>query len=211
MSTPDALLDQLHSKLAADPRIAAGWLGGSYGRGDADRYSDLDVHLLLAADSGSFRDQSEGWLHALRPLVLYKLLFDGRMINALTADGVRLDLWLYDEAPPVDRVKVRVLFDRDGLLQNPPPVNAPAGDDDKTRAVLRGQIEEFWRCIALLPTVIGRAEWLVAWRGLAVEYDLVLDILLRGNRIVREAGAKKLNQYLPPAQRGQLEAVLNLQ
>lgn len=216
MSTPDAFLEPLHRRLAADKRVAAAWLSGSYGRGDADRYSDIDLNLLLAEGGDSFRGEIEAFLNALRPLVLYSLLFDGRMVNALTVDGVRLDVWFHDRPAPLDRSRTRLLFDRHGLvasLPSPPPAPSAAdpGATAKTAAELRRQIEEFWRCIALLPAVIGRGEWIVAWRGLAVEFDLVQDILLRGYGIVRDGGAKKLNQFLPPALREELEAALKLQ
>lgn len=212
MSNTDAFLAQLHDQLEADSRIEAAWLGGSYGRGEADRYSDVDLHLLLAAGGGGFREGMEAWLNSLRPLVLYKLLFEGRMVNALTADGVRLDVWMYDQAPGIDRAQTRLLFDRRGQVQNQPaPAAKAAADDAATAAALRGQIEEFWRCIALTPTVIGRGERLVSWRGLAVEFDLVLDILLRGHAIVRDVGPKRLNGLLPPALREELEAAFSLQ
>ncbi len=215
MSTTDAFLEQLHRRLAADARVEAAWLSGSFGRGDADRYSDIDLNLLLAAEGASFRRDIQGWLAALRPLVLYTLLFDGRMVNALTVDGVRLDIWLHEQPIALERSKTRLLFDRHDRIgsqaeQAPASAAAAPGDAAKTAAELRRQIEEFWRCIALLPAVIGREEWIVAWRGLAVEFDLVQEMLLRGYRIVRDGGAKKLNQFLPPPLREELEAALNL-
>ena len=74
MSTTDAFLEQLHRRLAANARVEAAWLSGSFGRGDADRYSDIDLNLLLAEGGDSFRRDIEAFLHALRPLVLYTLL-----------------------------------------------------------------------------------------------------------------------------------------
>lgn len=211
-TSTNTLLEQLHHKLASDARVRAAWLAGSYGRGDADRYSDLDLHLLLAEGDAGFREAIEGWLNGVRPLVLYKLLFDGRMVNALTVDGVRLDVWLHDQPPSgLDGSKIRLLFDRAGQLQMEQTPAAGALDDAATAAALRSQIEEFWRCIALTPTVIGREEWLVSWRGLAVEFDLVTDILLRGNRVVRDVGVKKLNSILPPPLRAEIEAALSFQ
>ena len=82
-------LADLQAKLENDARVLAAWLEGSFGRGSADRYSDIDLHLLLR-EAGAFHSDARAWLEVLRPLVLYKLLFDGRMINALTdADLVK--------------------------------------------------------------------------------------------------------------------------
>ncbi|MEI2776454.1 MAG: nucleotidyltransferase domain-containing protein [Tetrasphaera sp.] len=44
----------LQAQLAADPQVRAAWLAGSFGRGIADRYSDIDLHLLLR-DVAAFR------------------------------------------------------------------------------------------------------------------------------------------------------------
>lgn len=44
----DALLDRITQTLADDRRICAAWLSGSFGRGEADAWSDLDLHLAVA-------------------------------------------------------------------------------------------------------------------------------------------------------------------
>ena len=91
-------LEQLTAMLRTDPHIRAAWLAGSLGRGDADRYSDIDLHVLLVeADLAAFQAGVEEWLGARRPLALCKLIFGGKMLNALSADGVRIDLWLNAE------------------------------------------------------------------------------------------------------------------
>ncbi len=86
MQMQASFLADLRDRLGGDAQIRAAWLAGSFGRGNADRYSDIDLHLLLA-DVEAFRSGAREWLASLRPLVLYKLLFEGQMINALTDDG----------------------------------------------------------------------------------------------------------------------------
>jgi predicted nucleotidyltransferase len=81
-------IDAVIAKMEADPRIKAAWLEGSFGRGTPDRYSDLDFHFLLEErELPAFRADIESWLSTIRPLVLCTLLFEGRMVNALTCDG----------------------------------------------------------------------------------------------------------------------------
>jgi hypothetical protein len=210
MSAPDAYLAQLQTALAAAPMVSAAWLGGSYGRGAADRWSDIDLHLLLADEGEGFRAACESWLQAIRPLVLYKLLFEGRMVNAMTVDGVRLDVWLYEAPPVLNALATHVLFDHDGRLQFEPPAPPARGAQPDTAAALRGLMEEFWRCISLLPTVAGRQEYIVAFQGLNVELNLLLEILQRGHEVVREAGVKRLNDSLPGTTRAEIEAALAL-
>lgn len=211
MQMQHEFLADLQQKLAADPQIEAAWLAGSFGRGNADRYSDIDLHLLVN-DASGFRAGARAWLEALRPLVLYKVIFDGQMINALTAAGLRIDLWLHASAPAhaLDPASHRVLIDRAGALRLEAPAPAPP-DPAQLSATLLAQIEEFWRCIALLPTVIGRRELLVAFTGLNVELTLATDLLLAGYGRTRERGVKVLNAYLGDERRAELEAALQLQ
>lgn len=190
--------------------VEAAWLAGSYGRGTADRWSDIDLHVLLSGDDGSLRTGIAARLGGVRPLVLFQWLFDGRMVNALTVDGVRLDVWFHVEPPVLDPQATTVLFDHGGRLVLERPA-APAGvSAAETAAALRRQIEEFWRCIAMLPAVIGRREYIVSFQGLNVELNLLLDILLRGSSVVRDTGVKRLNRYLPESLRTEIEAALAL-
>lgn len=202
-------LADLASRLVADPNIRAAWLAGSFGCNRADRYSDIDLHLLLS-DVEAFRRHARTWLERLRPLVLYKLLFDGQMINALTDAGLRIDIWLHSAPPVLDSNKVKVLLDRDAALRLETH-EATAPDSAQVAASLLAQIEEFWRCIALLPAVIGRRELLVSFTGLNVELGLVADILMTGYGRLRDRGVKVLNAYLGDDRRAELEAALNLQ
>ena len=209
MQMQHEFLGDVQEKLAGDPQVRAAWLTGSFGRGVADRYSDIDLHLHLH-DVAAFRAGARTWLEALRPLVLYKLLFDGQMINALTVEGLRIDIWLHTDPPTLDPAKVKVLLDRDGALQlASSPETAP--DSAQVAANLLAQIEEFWRCIALTPTVIGRRELLVAFTGLNVELALVADILMTGYGRPRDRGVKVLNTFLGDDRRAELEAALDLQ
>lgn len=201
-------LADLRRRLDSDAQVRAAWLAGSFGRGNADRYSDIDMHLLLA-DVDAFRGGARAWLESLRPLVLYKLLFDGQMVNALTDEGLRIDIWLHADAPALDPAAVDVLLDRDGVLRLDAPPPAPS-DPAQVAGWLLAQTEEFWRCVSLLPTVIGRDELLVSFMGLYVEVGIVTDILMAGYGVQRERGVKVLNPYLGDERRAELEAALQL-
>ena len=204
-------LEMLLIRAGSTPGIHAVWLEGSFGRGDADRYSDLDIHLLVAGERwADFQRSAAQWLAAVAPLALCTPMFDGRMLNALTDDGLRVDLWLHDgEGISLEPAKVQVVLDVAGCvtLDKPPARTDPAAE----AAHLERQIKEFWRCISLLPSVIGRDELVVAMMGLGVEISLLTDILIRGYGGERDAGVKKLNGYLPAGTRSALEDALALQ
>jgi predicted nucleotidyltransferase len=44
----DRLLARVTDVLETDARVTAAWLSGSYGRGEADEWSDLDLHVAVA-------------------------------------------------------------------------------------------------------------------------------------------------------------------
>lgn len=200
----------LKTKLAADERIKAAWLEGSFGRGNADRYSDLDIHVLLAeAVLPDFKAQVEAWLTEIQPMVLFNLLFDGKMVNALTQDGLRLDMWLHgSETMAVDPAKALVLHTTPGSLTFDKTV--PPQDPSAIARGLERVIKEFWRCISLTPAVTGRAELIIGVMGLGVEINLLTELLLTGYGIVRDTGVKNLNRFLPDDARQAIEAALTL-
>lgn len=203
-----AFLSALTAVVKQDSRLHAAWLEGSLGRGNADRFSDVDLHVLVPeTELTAFRAQAEVWLGQLRPLVLFNTLFGGQMINAITVNGLRLDLWVHGgEQVEVDPGAVQVLFEHPGTLtaKSPPvPPNAEA-----TAQRLLGLIREFWRCVTLLPAVLGRRERLVALQGLTVELGLVTELLVTASGAVRDRGVKHLNPFLPEHLRGELEALI---
>ncbi|MCB9161085.1 MAG: nucleotidyltransferase domain-containing protein [Caldilineaceae bacterium] len=210
MEMQQRFIDDVTRAVETDARVLAAWLEGSYGRGDADRFSDVDLHLLLApATADDFRAGAEEWLGALRPLVLYRLMFDGAMINALDEEGLRLDIWLHvGEQAAIEPARAQVLFARGDVLHDKPPAAPP--DPAALAAQLDGQIREFWRCIALVPVVAGREEHLVGFMGLNVEQGILVNVLLDGYGIARDAGVKKLNPFLPAELRNALEAALTM-
>jgi len=203
-------LEALQVALEQHPLVRAAWVEGSLGRGNADRYSDVDLHVLVSeADLPAFKAEAEGWLNRVCPLVLFNLLFGGHMINALTQDGIRLDVWPHaGQTERLDPSKARVIYEVPGSstqdLSTPTPDQAVLG-----RQAL-AQTREFWRCITLLPAVVGRGEHLVAFSGLAVELNLVAELLMVGLGMVRDRGVKNLNDYLPPEAREWLEKTVTL-
>lgn len=48
METRTALLARITTVLQDDPRFIAAWLAGSFGRGEQQWYSDLDIHVVVA-------------------------------------------------------------------------------------------------------------------------------------------------------------------
>jgi hypothetical protein len=209
-TTQRAYLTHLTTKVQSDARLTAAWVEGSFGRGNPDRYSDLDIHLLLQPhDLPSFRDEVEVWLASIRPVPLCTLMFEGRMVNALTDHGLRLDLWLHTgDTIRLNRQKAVLLVDK-AQHTSYEEVTHPA-DTNAAIQTLEQQTKEFWRCISLLPSVVGRDEFIVGFGGLAVEVNILTTLLLTGYAIQRDRGVKTLNQFLPETPRAEIEAAVAL-
>lgn len=204
-------IESLTTAATADPRIRATWLAGSYGKGIADRWSDVDAHLLIdPAQSDDFRAGVREWLEALRPLVLYRLLFGGEMVNAMTSDGLRLDVWLHSGASAeVTDGHTRVLYEAEGALRwQPNPGNQLT--QPEAAAELERAIPEFWRCVAMLPVPLGRDEKLIGAAGNFLILLLLTDVFSVQSGIRKDRGVKALNGFLPPVLRRLAEDATSL-
>lgn len=200
-------LGKMQTALENDERIQAAWLTGSIGRGNADRYSDIDINLWVdESQLDAFHKETQQWLNALSPLVLFRWMFGDRMANALTANGIRIDLWLHTTAPTLEESRVKVLLDRKNALQF--RTTAPTPDSNAIKDRLLDQIREFWRCISLTPAVVGRGERLVGQFGLGIEVTILTDVIIAGYGIPRDSGVKRLNPFLPDELRQRIEAAL---
>lgn len=209
----ESIIHELERVLEQDHRVKAAWLKGSFGRvADADRHSDIDLHVWLAPeDAAIFRQELEAWLASLRPVLLYHELFGGRMVVSLLqgddAQVVALDVFVEtaDEMQIVEG-KTRVLLDRDGqLVQNPYvlPDNASLQHD------LDIEVRYFWRLFAMLPS-IERKELIPAVLRLSQEVEQVVKVCTLGRGRPRDVGEKRVNELLSPDERLELESVLVL-
>jgi len=204
---PREALERLPSLLLQDPRITSAWLEGSFGRGEEDRYSDIDLHVH-SSEISSLLDFAQELLAKISKPVLLKELFAGKLAYSLLESGVRVDIVLHAELPEtLPSRSCRVLVDTTGRLEKiikEAPVPPPTKDE------LRGKLLEFWRCIAMLPVVLGRGENIVAVQGLVMEAAGAAELLALGHSGTRVAGMKRLNSYLPPGAQKKLEEALTL-
>ncbi|MBW3625907.1 MAG: aminoglycoside 6-adenylyltransferase [Armatimonadetes bacterium] len=202
-------LNRLVDALRSDKRIEAIWLEGSLARGDADPYSDVDLHAYVP-----FRPEERDGIAQLRAdlpdllssagRVAYLRALDGRITTGMMADGKRFDVALETEEDlKRPRPAVKILYDRTHDLYSRLRMaeGPPSGLEDQ----VAGAIQEFWRCIALLPTVLARGELLVAFQGHAVILGLAAEVALGAEGRFRSAGAKRLNSFLLPEDRAVLE------
>jgi predicted nucleotidyltransferase len=203
-----ALVAHLESVLAADVRLQSVWLGGSFGRGDGDAWSDIDVIAVVdEEDRPACLAEYTGARNPVGETVLLMALF-GRIAHAVRPDWERYDLLFVTPAEfrAYDRRALRPLA--------PASLDAPAADiawppHQPAPEALVASAQEFLRVLGLLPTAIGREEWLSSQEGAHLLRRMLIEMMIEANGVSRaeRGGAKKLNPYLTPSQRASLEAL----
>ena len=204
------VIERARTVLADDERILGVYLIGSYGTGDADRFSDVDVHLVVTDESLEWFE--EHWPDVLRLLTGPTVLTDRvpGLVGGLgiTPDWLHVDLFCHPLGS-FDRLQydgVRVLFDRDGTL-------FPGGDIARQGGRVgtpywpQGPVNLFFYFLGNLVTVLGRDERIVANQGISVTRDQLIALMLAERGVRRTGGAKRLNPFLSDEQRATLEAI----
>ena len=209
----ESVIRSLEQVLEQDKRIKAAWLKGSFARaGEADRHSDIDLHVWLAPeDAEPFRRGLEARLAAVRPVLLYHELFGGHMIVSLlqaeNAQVIALDVFTdVDDEVQVTQGKVRVLLDREEQLEQ---VSFTPPDTASLHRDLDVEVSYFWRLFAMLPS-IERDELIPAVMRLSQEVAQVVNVCTIGRGRPRDVGEKRANELLESDERLELERVLIL-
>lgn len=157
----DELLDRVTRVLEADARVQAVWLSGSFGRGEADEWSDLDLHVAVVDQQLSAMVEEHRALFDRCGKVL--LIFGGMPSNSMP--GGRF--WLVQYAPtmleidwnigPVGQVvrpqASHLIFDRAGIPIEPPPL--PVSEKQRWAEANR-QLALFWAMAPLAVKFAGR-------------------------------------------------------
>ena len=212
MSTPTdsqrALVRQLAKALASDVRIEAAWLSGSFGRGEGDAWSDVDVIAVVdEQDRAACLAEYAGPRNPVGETVLLLPLF-GRIAHAVRPDWERYDLLFLtpQELRAYDRAGLKPLAP-DSLDASATP--RPQKPHHPSADALTTTAQEFLRVLGLLPTAVGREEWLSAQEGVGILRKMLIELTIESNGFGRadRGGAKRLNLYLTPAQRGAIEAI----
>ena len=198
-------------KVDSDGRILAIWLEGSLAKGTADRYSDIDIHLLVAEkDKEAFQQELKSWLSDVQPLVLFKDTFPGQMITGITITGLRFDVWLHPgDTISLEQTNVSVLSAAEGCIQLEKTCRDTAPKD--VSSVLNQHFNEFWRLLAILPTVLGREEHIAGFMGTTFVVMSLTEVLIIGNENQRDRGVKNINAFISQTLKEEIETALTMQ
>lgn len=95
------LLDRFRAVVGRDPRVKAIEITGSVASGTADRWSDLDLQVITHRDHhDEVLAEWPTWLAEVTPTVFARTPIAPFVINAVTDEGLTLDVGVYAEAPP---------------------------------------------------------------------------------------------------------------
>ena len=200
----EAQTRMLESALAAcraDRRIRGAWLGGSFGQGVGDEFSDIDLHCYSADDELAGLEQDwRSWLAGVTPTVHAQRLGSASTgafgLVAISPDWDHLDVWFFGQAEVerrTDWAGTRPLYDEGGLL--PPSTVPPAVPGEPWFP--RQAVETFLYALGSLPGVVGRGEVLLLPSGVLVLRDLGLVPLMHAERgLSPKGGLKRFSQHL---------------
>lgn len=145
---------------AADSRIVAAFLGGSYATGTADAHSDLDLYAITAKDAyDEILADRRIFLRQLGEPIFSEDFnsFGFDMVIFIFADGVEGELSLasVEQFTHIHGGPVKVLVDKNNILSETIfPLMQPTHQEQ--REVLRQHITWFWRDLSLFTTAMSR-------------------------------------------------------
>jgi Streptomycin adenylyltransferase/Nucleotidyltransferase domain len=153
------VLDLFVVACQADERVVAAFLNGSFARGAADEYSDLDLGVITT-DSGydDFRSGCEAFVRQLgEPLFLEDFDLPDAVFFILPG-CIEAEIWLGRE----DRLQqfpggpYTVLLDKNGVLSEP----VAEGESPRDRQVetLRRAVYWFWHDLSHFTAAMGRGQ-----------------------------------------------------
>lgn len=219
----------LEPRLAAQPWLSALWLGASPARGEADRWSSVEIHCLVATrgDLPHAHTRLTALLDELFPLgwtnfgvesTIDTVAIDGfthSLLPAAADDGAvyfRL-MWTGPDEMGLHRLRhgpLRLVWQRDtdpsGLseLAWRGPKYEP-GNPDVVQIGLIG----FWRLLTHLPALVNRQEHLAASVLLGQLRSLLVDLVAALNGVTRPPSPTRINGFLGPAQQEAFEKSLH--
>jgi predicted nucleotidyltransferase len=153
-----AFVDRFIRACSADDRIVAAFLGGSYAKGKADEYSDLDLCVITGDDSfAEFYEQRESFLRLLGDLVFLEDFGAPNIVLYIFADGTEGELNFGSEGRlhQIHSGSFHSLVDKKNILADAVfPERAP--DDARQTEKLRENIFVFWHELSHFIMAIGR-------------------------------------------------------
>lgn len=202
----DEVLRRTTAALEADPAVVAAWLSGSYGRGEDDAWSDLDLHVAIEDGRYAAVIEAPDRLFGVAGEVL---LMQGGIPSNSMPEGM---FWLVMYPGPVEidwnvgpashavrPTASRPLFDRGPVP--PSPEGTPPGD---LRDRANSDVRMFWAMAPIALKYAGRGHTQLAVRQCALLHRALTSLWLAVHQPAQLGDRYQQNRPLDAA----LDAVL---
>jgi hypothetical protein len=203
------MIEKACAVAAADDRIVAAWLGGSFAAGTADAFSDIDLNCAITDESADwFAGHWTDVARQITPLVLAAPIPGVLGGIVITPEWLHLDLVFHrrSQCDPAALTTVEPLFDRTGTLL--PAEHAPAAGGPGEPYFPARAVSMYFYLLGNLAGVLGRGEVLLAVNGAIMRRDLgLVPVMLAENGVRKHDGQKRLNRYLTRNQLAFLESL----
>ena len=192
------LIERATQVLSNDARVLGVWLTGSFATGTHDRFSDVDLWVVMQQDDiAGFCTDWPALSDEIAPTVLRQQVGDRPIFNQVTASWLRFDIAIGTPASVSDRTTstVRPLYDPQGLSTRLGQPRRPLRPDPQRIESLG---REFLRVLGLLPVVVGRGEYGLGVSGASLLREMLIQLMLQDVAVEDRGGALHLNALLPP-------------
>lgn len=155
-----AFVDRFVAACQADRRVVAAFLGGSYAKGLADAYSDLDLTLITTdAAYDDFCATREAFVRSLGDLVFLEDFGRTNLVFLIYSDDTEAELWFGSEShlEHIHAGQYHVLLDKTGIMAGA-DFPEPEVDPSEQRETLRQQIVWFWHDLSHFITAMRRGQ-----------------------------------------------------
>lgn len=164
------IVDRFLAACRADDRIVAAFLGGSYAKGKADRFSDLDLFFITTDEA--YPDvvaERERFVRQLGEPLFLDGFGSTHGFCFIFANGTEGDIWFGRESAykHLHSGPCRVLLDKKGILAGQ-VFPAPVANQAEQIELLRQQIEWFWHDLAHFIKAMGRRQLWFAYGQIEV-------------------------------------------
>jgi predicted nucleotidyltransferase len=152
------VVDRFVAACRTDDRITAAFLGGSYARSAADRYSDLDLYVITTDESFSgFCAERHAFVHQLGEPILIEDFDVPNIVLYILADGTEGEVGVgcASRLDAMHRGPYQVLLDKEGILTGAVFAGQIPGSAEQTER-LRRLIYWFWHDLSHFITALGR-------------------------------------------------------
>jgi len=220
----EVLLTSIITELSVDERCMAAWLTGSYGRGDADEVSDLDLTIAIAEPySEILCARREQVSHKTTPerLALFSKFGNPALIhenNNNAPEGGTFTFVMYAESEiMVDWVLVplpkarrlyssRLLFEKANVVVSPPP---ELEELEQSRKCVAEQWAFFWMMTAITTKYIIRKDDVFVTHWLEALHRIHYEIERRIKHLPSQYKRGSLSQFQPTREK-QIESLRQL-